>query len=237
MEPAVFLAEPVLDRHPAVLEHQLRRVRRPPAQLVELAADTVAGGPAFDHQDRKALMAALRLRPHQDDHQIGIDAVGDEHLGAGDDVGITVAAGDALHVRDVRATRRLRHAERDDLLALDRGRQPALALCVVAVLIDGRRRNRDMSADACRDPPGTAAGELLEKDGLVNDAGVRAAVLLGVLQAQKIQGAESLEQLARKLLGLFPLIDVWADLLVDEATDGASELLVLRCEEVRTRHA
>src|SRR5207302_9427685 len=155
----------------------------------------------------------------------------------GDDVGITAAAGDALHVRDVRATRRLRDAERDDLLALDRGRQPALALGVVAVLIDGRRRNRDMRADACRDAPGTAAGELLEKDGLVNDAGVRAAVSLGVLQAQKIQSAESLEQLARKLLGLFPLIDVWADLLVDEATDGASELLVLRCEEVRTRHA
>ena len=94
-----------------------------------------------------------------------------------------------------------------------------------------------MRADACRDPPGTAGGELLEKDGPVNYAGVRAAVLLGVLQAQKIQGAESLEQLARKLLGLFPLIDVRADLLVDEATDGASELLVLRCEEVRTRHA
>jgi hypothetical protein len=39
------------------------------------------------------------------------------------------------------------------------------------------------------------------------------------------------------LLRFFPLVDVRTDLLIDEAADGASELLVLRREEVRTRHA
>jgi hypothetical protein len=39
------------------------------------------------------------------------------------------------------------------------------------------------------------------------------------------------------LLSFFPLIDVRTDLLIDEAPNGASELLVLRREEVRTRHA
>jgi hypothetical protein len=39
------------------------------------------------------------------------------------------------------------------------------------------------------------------------------------------------------LLCLFPLVDVRTDLLLDEATYGASELFVFRPEEVRTRHA
>ena len=182
-------------------------------------------------------MAALRLRPDEDDDQVGIDTVSDEHLGAGNDVGITVAASEALHVGDVRATRRLRDAERDDLLALDRGRQPALALGIVAEFVDGRRRNRDMRTDSCRDPTRAAAGELLEEDRFINEAGVRSAVLLRVLQAQEVQGAESLKQFARKLLRFFPLVDVRAHLLVDEAADRASELLVFRCEEMRTRHA
>src|SRR5438874_13186793 len=102
-------------------------------------------------------MTALRLSPDQDDDQVGIDTVGDEHLGAGNDVGITVAASDALHVGDVRATRRFRDAKRDDLLTLDRGWQPALALGFVAELVDGRRRNRGVLADSCRDPSGAAA--------------------------------------------------------------------------------
>src|SRR5712691_1477592 len=107
-------------------------------------------------------MAALRLRPDQDDDQVGVDAVGNEHLGAADDVGITVAAGDGLDMGDVRATRWLRHAERDDLLALDGWRQPTLALRVVPEFIDGRRGNRDVSADARRDPSRTAACEVTE---------------------------------------------------------------------------
>jgi hypothetical protein len=39
------------------------------------------------------------------------------------------------------------------------------------------------------------------------------------------------------LLGFFPLVDVRTDLLIDEAAHSASKLLVLRREEVRTRHA
>src|SRR5205807_2311709 len=117
IEPAVLLPEPVLDWHAAVLEHEFRRIRRPPAQLVQLASDAVARGPSLDDQYRQPPMAAIRLRPDQNDDKVGIDPVGDEHLAAGDDIGITVTAGDGLDVRDVRAARRLRYAERDDLFA------------------------------------------------------------------------------------------------------------------------
>jgi len=92
-----------------------------------------------------------------------------------------------------------------------------------------------MSPNSRRDPSRTAAGEFLEEDRFIDDAGVRSAVLLRVLQAQKIQGAESFEPLARKLLGFFPLVDVRTDLLVDEAADSVPKLLVLGPKEMRTR--
>src|SRR5260370_6257840 len=173
-------------------------------------------------------VAGLRLRPEQDEDQVGVDAVGDEHLGAADDVGITVAAGDGLDMGDVRATRWLRHAECDDLLALDGWRQPTLALRVVPEFIDRRRGDRDVSADARRDSPRTAAGELLAQDRFIDDPVVPSSIFLRILQAQKVQRTDSLEQVAWKLLCFFPLVDVRTDLLVDEAADGASELLVLR---------
>ena len=48
---------------------------------------------------------------------------------------------------------------------------------------------------------------------------------------------ETLEQLARELPGLLPLVDMRPDLFVDEAPHRSPELLVLRVEEVRTRRA
>ena len=40
-----------------------------------------------------------------------------------------------------------------------------------------------------------------------------------------------------KLLGLLPRVNVRANLLLDEAADGSPELLMLRREEMRARHA
>src|ERR1700694_1290104 len=182
-------------------------------------------------------MATLRLRPHQDDDQVGVDAVGDEHLGAADAVGITFAAADRQHVLVVRPTRWLGYTEGDDFVALDRGRQPALPLRVIAVLADRWRGNRDMGADPGGHPPRPATRELFEKDGFVDDAGVGAPVLLRIFEAQQIEGAKALEKLSRKLLGFLPFIDMRADLLVDEATNGAPKFLVLGPKEVRARHA
>src|SRR5712692_2972762 len=182
-------------------------------------------------------MAAFRLRPHQDDNQVGIDAVGDEHLAAVDDVGIALAAGNSLYVGDVRTTRWLGNAESDDFLALDRRDQPALPLRVAAHVIDRWRGDRDMGADARCHPTRPAPRQLFEEDGLVDQAGVGAAVLLWILETQQVERGKTLEQLSRKLLRFLPLIDMRANLLVDEAADGAPKLLVLGPKEVRPRHA
>src|ERR1700686_4758929 len=182
-------------------------------------------------------MTTFRPGPHEDDNQVRVDAVGDEHLGAVHDVGITVATSDGLHVGDVRPTRWLGDTESDDLLALDRGGQPALPLRVGAVVIDRWRGDRDMGPNARRHPTRSAPRQLFKEDGFVDQAGVGATVLLRILETQQVEGAKSLEKLSRKLLRLLPFVDMRANLLVDDAADGAPKLLVLRPKEVRARHA
>jgi hypothetical protein len=75
-------------------------------------------------------------------------AVGDEHLAAIDDIDVAVALRRRLDVRDVGATSGFRHPEGDDLLALDRRRQPALLLLISPEVIDRRRGDRNVRADA-----------------------------------------------------------------------------------------
>src|SRR5713101_2632935 len=182
-------------------------------------------------------MAAFRLRPRQDDNQVGIDAVGDEHLAAVDDVAIALAAGNSLYVGDVRTTRWLGNAESDDFLALDRRDQPALPLRVAANVIDRWRGDRDMGADARCHPTRPAPRQLFEEEGFVDQAGIGTAVLLRILQAKQIERRETLEELPRKLLRFLPLVDMRPHLLVDEAAHGAPKFLVLRPKQVRPRHA
>src|SRR5205807_1141604 len=228
----VLLAQTVFDRHLAILEDELRGIGCPPAQFVQLAADAVARRSFLHHQYRQPLMTALRLGSHEDDDQVGIDAVGDEHLGAVHDVRITVTPGDGLYMGDVGTTRWFGHAEGDDLFSLDGGRQPALSLGVSAVLTDRWCSNRDVGTDPRRHPSRPATRELFEEDGFVDQAGVGPAVLLGILETQQVESPETLEELSGKLLRFLPLIDMRAHLLVDKSADGAPKLLVLGPKEV-----
>ena len=54
-----------------------------------------------------------------------------------------------------------------------------------------------------------------------------AAKLLRVLEAEEAELAAALEQLARKLACLLPLVHVGRDLAADEAAHGLPQLLVL----------
>jgi hypothetical protein len=140
-------------------------------------------------------------------------------------------------VRDVGAARRLGDAEGDDLLALDRGRQPALPLRVGPEAADRRRRDRNVRPDAGGDAARAAASQLFEEDGFVDDAGPRATVRLVVLEPQQVQGRETREELPRKLPLRLPVVDVGPDFLLDELADRAPKLFVLGAEEVRTRRS
>ena len=105
----------------------------------------------------------------------------------------------------------------------------ALAIYQHAVVAGGNFTN------AGGDATGATAGQLFEKHGLVEHAGVRTAISLWIFETQQVEPTTSTEQLSWKLLGLLPLVDMGADLLVDEGAHGTAELVVLRPKQMRTR--
>ena len=79
-EAHALLAEQVLGRHLDVGEGQLGGVLGVQADLVEVAAALEALHAALDDQQREALRALVGVGLRDDDHQVGVDAVGDERL-------------------------------------------------------------------------------------------------------------------------------------------------------------
>jgi hypothetical protein len=71
------------------------------------------------------------------------------------------------------------------------------------------------------------ARELLDPDRVVDVVAALTAVFGLVLEAEKAELATAVVELAWKLAGLLPVIDVRGDLLGDEAADRLAKLLVL----------
>ena len=137
-EAAVLLAEQVLRRHLDVGEGQLAGVGGVPAHLLQLRRHLVAGHLALEHEEGDAAVAALLGRLAGADEEVGADAVGDEGLGAVDQVAaidLLRGGGDA---GDVGAGAGLGDPERADLLAGDPRHQPALLLLLGAEVEDRR---------------------------------------------------------------------------------------------------
>ena len=61
-------------------ERQFGGVLRVQSDLVQMAAALEALHAAFDDEQRKALRALVRIGLRHHDHQVGVDAVGDERL-------------------------------------------------------------------------------------------------------------------------------------------------------------
>ena len=212
------------DRHAHVVEEELRGVRRPPAHLLELgAAEALAV--TLDQQQRHA-GSARPAGAHRHGVVVGAHARGDEHLGAVDHVMVTLAARRGLEVGDVRAARRLGDGKRADLLAgQDLGQD--LALHPFRAQCRDRRRADRVAVQAGVQPAAAMARHLLGLDDAEERIGRHAAILLGKTELQQAGGRGLAVELARKLLGLIPLVDMGHDLALDEAADGAPEGLVL----------
>src|SRR5215475_6144402 len=81
------------------------------------AAALEAGHPALDHQQADPLMAAARIGPGGDDHQVAQLPVGNEGLAAVEQVVIAVADGGGADPLEVAARPGLGHRDRGDELA------------------------------------------------------------------------------------------------------------------------
>ncbi len=168
---------------------------------------------------------------HGADEEVGADAVGDEGLGAVDDVAAVDLPGVGGDAGDVGAGARLGDAEGADLLAGDPWHQPALLLLLGAEVEDRRHRDRGVGVEAGGDAAGAAgARQLLDPDRVVQVGAALAAELLGELEAEEAELGAAGVELAGEFARRLPLVDVGGDLLDDEATDRLAQLLVLLAE-------
>ena len=86
LKPSILLSQQVLGRDLDVGERQLAGIGGVPAHLLQLPRDLIAGHLALQHEEGDAVVAALLGRLAGADEEVGADAVGDECLGAVDEV-------------------------------------------------------------------------------------------------------------------------------------------------------
>ena len=110
-EALAFLADAIALRHPHLVKENLSGVGRAHAHLVEFAGDFDALG-LYRHADQRfvAMFGAVAGVGEQAD-PVGLNAVGDPHLAAVDDVVVAIGAGAGLDRGDIRTGTRLGHAD------------------------------------------------------------------------------------------------------------------------------
>ena len=130
------LAEHVFLRHLAILEHEFARVRAAHAELVELLGGGEPLHALLDQKRRDAARPGIEIGLGIDDQRLGFRTVGDPHLGAVEDVTVTLLLGAGAHRDYVGAGARLGHRQRADMLAGDQLRQIFVLLRIGAVAAD-----------------------------------------------------------------------------------------------------
>ena len=219
---AAHLADHVLRRHLAVLEHQFGRVGAAHAELVELLGGGEAGHALLDQEGGDAAAAGLRVCLGVDHQDLGVRPVGDPHLGPVEDVAIALALGARAHADHVRARARLAHGERADMLARDQPGQVAGALGGRAVepqLVDAEVGVRAV-AEADR---GGGPAHLLHGDAMLQVAEAAAALLLLHRDTEQAEVAEPGPEVARELVARVDLLRARRDLRLREALDRRAD--------------
>ncbi len=202
------------------------------ADLVEVAPAFEAVHAPFDHEQRQPAVPFGRVGLRGDDHQVGVDAVGDERLGAVDDVLVAVAHRRGGDAGEVGSGAGLGHRDRRDQLARRDPGQPSVGLLVGAVLDEVRRGDVVVEGQAEAGAADARRGELLADDRVEPEV-VRpaAAVLLGDRHPEEpvLPGREV--QLTRGDAGCLPLQVVRCRLLGHERGEGLAERLVVVVED------
>src|SRR6266852_1875030 len=183
-QPAAFAwAQQISNRNTHAIEEQLASVLSVSADLLERAANPVAGHvPGLDHQQRERLRARrLGVGPHGEADEARLPAVRDECLGAVDHIVIAIPSGGGLDALQVRTGIGLRQPDRADKLAAGHARKPAVPLLFAAVgedVVSHNALDAETEVDA-------ASGELLDDDGLVGKSPASAAIFLGYVREQQ----------------------------------------------------
>ena len=200
------------------------------------ARHLVAGHLALQDEEGDAVVAARLGRIACADQEVGADAVGDEGLGAVDDVAVVDPAGRRGDPGYVRPGPRLGDPQRADLLAGDPRHHPPLPLLLVAEVEDRRQGDRGVGVEARRDPARAArARQLLDPHRVVQVVAALAAVGLGELQPEEAELGAAAVEVTGEFPRLLPLIDVRRHLRGDEPRHRLAQLLVLAAERRQHR--
>ncbi len=176
LEAAVLLAEDVLGGNLCVVEGDGRGVRCPLPHLVFLLVDDDRFVTRND-EGRNATVAGLGVGLCVDRVPVGVLTVGDEALGAVDDVLVADLLGGRAHTGDVGAGTRLGQAERG-VLELFGEHAQVLLLDFLGAGEDDRRAREAVGAERGSDA-GAAPRSLFLNQAAVEVAEARAAVGLG----------------------------------------------------------
>ena len=176
------------------------------------------------------MRAGLRVRLREERDEVRAAAVRDVRLRAVDDVVVAVPLRDGLDARDVTAGVRLAHAERDDLLASERGLEELLDLLLRTEVADDRCRHVALDEEAHRHARRVPLRELFGLRDAEPVVAARSPVLLRVVGAEETELASALEDLVREDLCLLPFVGEGRELLLRELTNGVPELIVLFAE-------
>ncbi len=223
-----LLAQTVGHRHPHVGEEELGGVLGVQTDLVEVATPFEALHAALEDQQAHALVALGGVGLDRDDHQVCVDPVGDEGLGAVHDVVVSVAHRARAHGGQVRTHGGFGHGDSGDQLARDDPGQPA------GRLLSGGPGQQVGEADVVVESeaqprtghPGPL--DLLAQDHVEPEVGhSRAAEGLGNGHGQESGPAGGQEQLAGNDPRLLPVGVVRDDLALDEGAHAGAEEVVL----------
>ncbi|MCY1297391.1 hypothetical protein D9M70_468280 [compost metagenome] len=220
-------AQQVLLRHAHVLEEQHGGVLGVQADLAQRLGLAEAGPVGF-HQDQRDVLGALArgagLGDH--DHDVAVGAVGDEGLGAVDDVLVAVQHRAGLDRLQVGTGVRLGHGHGADGVPGRHPRQP-FELLGLAAEVHQVAGNYVVHTEA--DQPRGQAGAVDLFGGDHREAPVQPQAAVG-FRGGGVEHAElagTLPGFPRHPMILLPLLQPGSALLRQEASHGAAKLLVL----------
>jgi hypothetical protein len=216
----------------AAVEGELGRIGGAPAHLVQAAAHREAGSALLHDEHRDALRAGRGIGLGGHEVHVGMHAVGDEHLAAGELPALPAAHRPRADSPHVRPRVRLGHRHRRDAFAGHDVRHPPLQLLGRPGVPQVGRGHVGMHQDRDREAAEGRASQLLGENRGAQCIEPRPAVLFRMPQAEKAELPHFPQHFTRDHACLFPRGAVRDDIVFDEAAEGLAEKPV-RVLEIR----
>ena len=227
-ETVAFFTDAVALRHPHLVKVNQPSVTGVHADLADFLGFLDAWQVHGHHH--QAFVAVLRAVAGVDQHAhpVGLQAVGDPHFLAGDEVVVAVLARVAFDRSHIAARAGLAHADAAHHVAGNGWRQKFAPQFVAAKAGQRRRGHVSLHANRHRDGAAVNVAQRLGHRQRIRVIQPGTAIGLGLGQAQQAQVAELFEDLVRrKHLGGLPLVHMGVDLGVNEALEGILDFQVL----------